>query len=328
MKGRPSFYDALLGNYAQWDVNWYVNIAGHGYFSGRGPGPDAYAFPPGEPVALAAVHLVVRNWTVAGLLISLVAGGVALICMTRLAGERAALYLLAAPATAYLMVGYSEALFLALTLPAWSAARRRDWPLAAVLAACAGLVRVTGVFLIAALLLEAATSKRGQRLRATAWACVALVGPAAYETYLWAGTGSWTAWFTASQGGWDLHFVGPWASLKETWDAAFGGGVQPEPAVMFQFEIAFMAVGLALTLVLLWRRAWPEALYCGLAVVSLGTTTYYQSVPRAVMLMWPLYALIARAARRRPWVGRLYLWVSIPTAVLIALFFFQGIQPA
>jgi mannosyltransferase PIG-V len=328
MKGRPSFYQALVGNYAQWDVNWYQGIAAHGYFSGRGPGPDSVAFFPGYPALLAGVHLVVRDWTVSGLLISAGAGAVALVCMTRLAGERAALYLILSPAAVYLMVGYSEALFLALALPAWMAALRRDWQAAALLAAFAGLTRVTGLFLIAALLLVAAARERGQRARALAWLCIAPAGPALYEVYLWAGTGSWTAWFTASRNGWNLHFVGPWTALRNTWGWAFGGLIAPQPAVMYQIEIAFMAVALALTLVLLRRRAWPEAVYCGLAVVTLGTTTYYQSVPRAVLLMWPLYMLIARAAIRRPWVGQVYLWLSIPLATLIGWYYFLGIQPA
>lgn len=328
MKGRPSLYQALVGNYAQWDVNWYQGIAAHGYFSGRGPGPDSVAFFPGYPALLALVHVAVRDWTLAGLLISAVAGAVALVCMVRLAGERAALYLLLAPAAVYLMVGYSEALFLALALPAWMAAKRRDWQVAALLAALAGLTRITGVFLIAALLLAAATSGRDGRLRAVAWISLAAVGPALYEVYLWAGSGSWTAWFKASRHGWNLHFAGLWTALKNTWGWAFGGLIAPQPAVMYQIEIAFMAVAITLTAVLLRRRAWPEALYCGLAVVTLGTTTYYQSVPRAVLLMWPLYIAVSRAVVRRPWVGQLYLWLSIPCAALIAWFYFLGIQPA
>jgi hypothetical protein len=323
--GSRGLYRPLLGIYGQWDYTWYQAIAAHGYFSGRGPGSDGAAFLPGFPLVLAAVHLIVRNWVVAGLLISLVAGGVALVCIGRLGGERAALCLLTAPAAMYLIVGYSEALFLAFALPAWMAAKRRDWPLASLLAACAGLVRVNGVFLIAALMLAAVMSPRGQRLRATAVTSLAALGPAGFEIYLWAGSGSWTAWLTANRNGWGLRFVGPWMSLRNTWDRAFGHGLTPERAAMFQLEIACMAVALALTIVLTWRRAWPEALYCALAVVSLATTTYYQAVPRTLLLMWPLYVLVARAAERRPWLGQLYVWVCAPLAVVVAVLFFLGV---
>lgn len=313
----------LLGVYGQWDAAWYQNIAAHGYFSGHGAGRDAQAFLPGLPLVLAAVHLVVPGWIATELLVSFAAGAVALVCLGRLAGERAALYLVTAPAAMYLMVGYSEALFLALALPAWMAVRRRDWPLAALLAALAGLVRVNGLFLIAALVVAAATSERGGRLRASAWASFAAIGPALYEAYLKAHTGSWTAWLTANDA-WDLHFVGPWRSLTNTWGRAFGPGLQPARAAMYQIEIACMAVAVLLTLALAWRRQWPEFVYCFLTVAALGATTYYQAVPRALLVMWPLYMLVARAAGRRTWLGHVYLWTCVPLAVLVAVLFFLG----
>jgi hypothetical protein len=146
INGQRGIYNALLGTYGQWDYAWYQNIAAHGYFSGQSFGSAERVFLPGDPAALVAVHLFVRDWVIAGLLVSLVAGGVALVCIGRLGGERAALYMLTAPAAMYLIVGYSESLFLALALPAWMAAKRRNWPLAALLAALAGLVRVNGLF--------------------------------------------------------------------------------------------------------------------------------------------------------------------------------------
>lgn len=324
ISGQRGIYHALLGIYAQWDYDWYRAIAAHGYFSGRSGGEAARAFLPGFPVVLAAVHLLVRNWVASGLLVSLVAGGVALVCIGRLGGERAALYLLTAPAAMYLAVGYSESLFLALALPAWMAAQRRDWPLAAVIAALAGLVRVNGLFLIVALLVAAATSERGKRLRAIAWSSFGFVGPAAYVAYLWAGTGSPTAWFAASNAGWGLHLVSPWSAWKTTWGMAFGRVLPPDRAAMFQVEIACILAAWALTLVLLRRHAWAEATYCGLAAAVLSCTTYYQAVPRAVLIMWPLYVLVARAAEKRPWVGQVYLWVCAPLAVVVAVYFFLG----
>lgn len=325
INGERGLYDPLLGVYGQWDYAWYQSIAAHGYFSGLGRGPDGYAFLPGDPLVLAAVHLPVRNWVVAGLLVSLIAGGVALVYIGRLGGERAALYLLTAPAAMYLMVGYSEALFLAFALPAWMAAKRRDWPTATLFAAFAGLVRVNGLFLIAALVLAALAYERGtRRLRAVAWMCASIIGPGLYEIYLRAGTGSWTAWLTANKAGWGLHFVGPWRSFTDTWNMAFGQVLTPVRAPMFQLEIACMAVGIMLTLVLARHRAWPEALYCALTFAALGTTTFYQSVPRALLVSWPLYVLLGQRAERRAWIGQFYLWACAPLAAIVAVYFFLG----
>jgi hypothetical protein len=322
--GQRPLYNALLGVYGQWDYAWYQTIAAHGYFSGNSNGPSADVFLPGFPVMLALIHLAVRNWITSGLLVSLAAGGVALVCLGRLGGERAALYLLLAPAGMYLMVGYSESLFLAFALPAWMAAKRKDWPVAALLAALAALVRINGLFLIAGLLIAAATSEPGRRLRATACMALAAGGPGLYELYLWIGTGSWTAWASANSA-WDLHFVGPWRSLTDTWNTAFGHALAPDRAAMYQIEILCVFAGVALTLLLLWRRAWPEATYVGLTFIALGTTTYYQAVPRALLISWPLYVLLAQAAKHRPWIGQAYLWTSVPLAVLVAVGFFDGL---
>jgi Mannosyltransferase (PIG-V) len=141
-----------LGLWQLWDWDRYLTIAQYGYTSGKGPAYDSdiVAFFPGYPLLLRAVHFVVRNWVVSGLLISLVAGAVACIALSRLAAFEwrarlphdddhgasdgsgraavtAVLLLVCAPAAIFLAAGYTESLFLALAIPAWLAARRRHW---------------------------------------------------------------------------------------------------------------------------------------------------------------------------------------------------------
>lgn len=323
--GQRGIYNNLIGTYGQWDGAWYQNIAAHGYFSGKSWGVAERVFLPGDPAVLAAVHLAVRNWTVAELLMSTIAGAVAVVSLRRLAGERAVLYLLAAPAAMYLMTGYSEPLFLAFALPAWIAARNRNWALAGTLAAYAGLIRANGLFLDAGLLVAAlTTADAGRRLRATCWVCLSLLGPGVYEIYLRIGTGSWGAWMTANRSAWGLKACWPWTAWRGTWRLAFGSVLPPDRAAMFQVEIACMLAGVLLAALLAWRRQWPEATYVALMFLALGTTSYYQSIPRALLIAWPLYEMVAVAAERRPWIGQVYLWASVPLAVVVAVFFFTG----
>src|SRR5262249_55186419 len=157
------------------------------------------------PLVLSATHLLVRNWVLSELAVSAVAGCFAVVSLARLAHQRGAvLYLVTAPAAIFLMVGYSEALFLALAIPAWLAPSRGRWWRAALLAGLAGLVRPDAFFLIPALAVMALAghyqpdrpddpdSQAASRLREpgrlrlanAATACAALVGPAAYEIYL------------------------------------------------------------------------------------------------------------------------------------------------
>ena len=91
-------HQPLTGVFERWDAILLRDIAQHGYFSPHS-NPHNIAFFPGYPLTLAAVHLVVRNWVLAELAVSGVAGCFAVVSLARLAGgRRAVLFLLTAPA--------------------------------------------------------------------------------------------------------------------------------------------------------------------------------------------------------------------------------------
>ena len=160
-RGDPS-HAPLTGAFEHWDATLLRAIAQYGYFSPNSP-PNGTVMFPGFPLTLAAVHLVVRNWTLSELVVSAVAGCFAVVSLGRLASNRrAVLYLLTMPAAVFLMVGYAECLFLALAIPAWHAAAKGRWRRAAVLAGLSGLVRVDAVFLVAALAVMALAGPRPQ----------------------------------------------------------------------------------------------------------------------------------------------------------------------
>jgi hypothetical protein len=313
----------LTGVFEHWDAALLRNIAQYGYFS-----PHSFAhtiaFFPGYPVALAAVHLLLRNWVLSELVLSGVAGCFAVVSLSRLAGgRRAVLYLLTAPTVIFLMVGYAECLFLAFAIPAWHAATRGRWWRAALLAGLSGLVRPDAVFMIPALAVMALLGPRGSRLVNAAKVGCALAGPAAYETYLAVHTGAWDAWAKAKQAGWDLHLVTPIQALKTTWWGAFGHPYSAGFAFSIQLELAAMAVMLVATLAFLGWRRWPEAVYCGLATLALGLQTWYQSCSRTLLVLFPVWIALAGLEARRPWVRYVYLCVSAPLATVVGLLFFS-----
>jgi len=311
----------MTGVFEHWDAALLRNIAQYGYSSPHSTANNTVFFP-GYPMALAAVHLILRNWVLAELVVSGIAGCFVVVSLARLAGgRRAVLYLLTAPAAICLLVGYTESLFLAFAIPAWHAAARGRWWRAALLAGLSGLVRPDALFLIPALAVMALTGPRGSRLVNAAKACCALAGPAAYEIYLTVHTGTWEAWSKAYQAGWDLHLVTPVQALKTTWWAAFRHPFSAAYSFEFQLELATMAVMILVTLAfLLWHR-WPEAVYCGLAVLALGTQTWYQGCPRTLLVLFPVWIALARLAARWTWVRYVYLSVSAPLAVVVGLLF-------
>lgn len=340
----PSF----LSLWGRWDADFFRKIAEHGYFSaftepdgsggiGSARPDNREAFFPGFPLVLRAVHTVVPNWTAAGLLISLVAGAVAVVALSRItrlhlptetgdrAGPLAALFLLVSPCAVFLAAGYTEALFLAFALPAWLAARRDRWALAGLLGAAATTVRISGLFVAAALAAQFLLSRPGrEQWRSAGWLVVPGLPALAYSWYLHSGTGDWMAWKHAQERGWYRQFHAPWEAWQHTWDGAFAHSSTTVYAVMFQAELLAMVVGLLLLAFLVVRRQWPEALYIGLSLWALGTSYWYQSVPRATLLWWPLWTTLAVAGVRRPWIRSTYLYVAAPLATVLALVFTKG----
>jgi hypothetical protein len=316
----------LTRGYQQWDANLYVNYAQHGLFSAAST-PNNAAFLPGYPILLALVHVLVRNWIAAALLLSLAAGAVTAVLLNRMAGgDRAALFLFTAPAALFLTVGYSESAFLAFAVAAWYAAERGKWPAAAVLAGLAGLTRIDGLALIPALMVLGLTREPvGARLRAAAYAVSAAFGPFLYMLYLKDKTGSWSAWQQANRTGWNIWTDWPWVALKWTWRGAYEYADGPGAyAWSFQLELLTTIVAAVLVVVLLWQRSWAEACYCALVLASMVCVNNQSGADRGLLICFPLYLVLARASQRRPWIGGAYVWLSAPIAVLAAFLYTAG----
>lgn len=329
---RTSTVDGFLARWDRWDVGLFRKIAQFGYDGYPDDYPDrgVEALFPGAPLALRGVHLLVPDWTAAGLLLSLAAGAAASVALGRLAvldgapASRAVLYLVLSPYAVFLFAGYSEALFLALALWGWLQAAQDRWVTASLLVAAAATVRISGVFLACGLVVHYLVVHRG-RLRRDA---VALLAPflavGAYFTYLAVLTGDFWRWPAAQEQGWGRRPTLPWDAFATTLRAARDGGRAAEYAWSFRAEIVAVAVGLALTVVLLVRRRWGEATYVGLSVSALATSTYYLSVGRATLLWWPLFVLLAVAGLRRPWVHTAYVALAAPLMALLVLTFTSG----
>lgn len=331
-----------LSRWEQWDWAHYQRIAQYGYFDpfpGIDPPSDnRVAFFPGFPLLLRAVHTLITDWAVAGLLISLVSGAVAVVALARIAGlgrpdsaragRRATGFLLLSPAAVFLAAGYTESLFLAFALPAWLAAKHRNWPVAGVLAALATTTRISGLFLAAAITVEwvlARDDRRGsRRWRSLPWCALPAVPATVYTVYLHANTGDWTAWKHAQERGWYRDFHTPAEAFGNTWRNAFDHVQTTGYAWEFQLELAAMAVGVLLLFFLLLRRRWPEAVYIGLNLWALGTSYWYLSIPRATLLWWPLWTGLAHWSLRRGWVKEAYVGVVAPLTVVLAVTFTSG----
>nr|WP_202889575.1 mannosyltransferase family protein [Actinopolymorpha rutila] len=331
----PSFWDS----WKQWDFWHFDRIATFGYFA-PGWSTPIEAFFPGFPMTLRLGVLVGIPTVVGGLLVSFVAGGVAAVALARLADREwgpgagryaAAMWMLAPPAI-FLAAPYTEALFLALAIPAWLSARRGTWWLAAVLAAGACTVRVSGIFLVVALAVEFLTSGRRKQLLDGLWLALPAVPVLGYMAYLYANTGDWLRWYHAQSQEWYRGFTPPWDSFFNTWNAATGhtafGDVSDALRAnfewMFRAELVAMLLGLVVTVVLLTLRRWGEATWVGVQVAAFATSYWFFSVPRATLLWFPLWIGLGALAVRRPWVWRAYVILAVPLFGIWAAAYLTG----
>jgi hypothetical protein len=332
-----------LSHWEQWDWVHYRHIAEYGYFGafpGVAPASDnRVAFFPGFPLVLRAVHTVVRDWTVAGLLISLVSGAVAVVALARIAGldhpegdgragKRAVGFLLLSPAAVFLAAGYTESLFLAFALPAWLAAKNGRWPLAGLLATAAAGIRISGLFLAVAIAVELLMARKDRGAardwRSLPW-FVLPAGPVlAYTYYLHERTGDWMAWKHAEERGWYRDFHTPAEAFRNTWQNAFDHLQTTGYAWEFQLELIAMLTGVLLLVWLLIRHRWSEAVYIALNLWALGTSYWYLSIPRATLLWWPLWTGLAHWSLRRGWVKEAYVCVVAPLMLVLAMTFVSG----
>lgn len=318
----------FFSGWDSWDVTVLREVAqwGYGGYPQHYADADVAAFFPGFPLVLHAVHWVVPSWTAAGLVLSLLAGAVACGYLGRLAAldgaddAAAVLALVLSPYAVFLFAGYSEALFLALALPAWWAARHGRWPLASLLVAGACTVRISGLFLAVALVVQWAVTSRARR--ALPWLAAPFVALLGYATYLHHLTGDWLRWLHAQQHGWQRSLSWPWTAWRTTWRAAFHGAYPAEYVWSFRAELVAVLVGVVVTALLLRRRAWGEATYVGLSVAALATSSFYLSVARATLLWFPLWVLLAGV--RRPWLRTVYVAVSAPLMAAGVLTFHAG----
>jgi hypothetical protein len=288
--------------FANWDVQHFYRIAREGYVVA-----NDVAFFPGWPLLLRGLAAVGLPMLVSGIALALLGSALAAWALFRLGGALPAVAWLLAPTTVFTLVPYTESLFCAAAFWAWQRASIGRWPQAAGLAALACTLRISGLFLVAALIVLALTGDRSAGLRARlaslAWLVLPLATIGGYVLYLFLTTGSWSAWYDAQAAGWSRGFTWPWEALQHTLEAASSGAYPeyPEWSWVFRAELLSMAIGALVTVACLARRRWAEATWVGLQVLAFATSYWFISVNRAVLLWFPLFLLLGDVFGSRWW---------------------------
>lgn len=312
---------------AQWDVAHFLLIAREGYAD-----PKEMAFFPGWPLVLRGFAEVGLSPVLMGSVVALACSLAAAFALKRLAGPWGAVAWLLAPTAVFTAVPYTEAPFCAAAFWAWERASQRRWGQAALLTALACTLRVSGLFLIGALVILAFTQGvRATRRRARdgglgvrlAWLLLPVGVLVAYIVYLYTLTGSWTAWFAAQEAGWNRGFHWPWEALANHWEVLFQPTPEhPEWVWLFRAEMVSWVVGALVTVVALARRRVAEASWVGVQVLAFSLSYWLMSVNRAVLLWFPLWQEVGSFVESRPHTRG---WRVLGWAVAVVAVVVQGV---
>lgn len=341
--------DLLFRTFAQWDARWFLQIAEHGYEEV----PQAAAFFPVYPAAVHALAWVTGSTLVAGVVISLVAGGAAAWALAEIArpllggrGARdAVLYLALYPLGFVLTALYSDGLFLALAAGAFLAASRGRAVAAGVLGGLATGTRLLGLALLPAL---AILLWRGRDPRSLLRLAPLLLLPAAiglYALYLDATLGDPWA-FRHAQLEWDREasLLGPLDGVK---DAVLSAGRGARHLVEIPAEgpghdqrvglwnlshLALLAAAAWLTWVA-WRRLGPAfgAYSAATLVIALSAPAEgfpLVSLPRFLLADFPLFLALASLTVERPRARDAVLAAFAAAGAVAAAAFARGIWVA
>ena len=306
------------------DAIAYVGIAHHGYTYL----PDA-AFFPFWPLLEHLGGLLLGgffpdSYYVAGLLLSNICFYFVLVLLYRLLAEdfeesmarRALLYLAFSPYALFFFAGYTESLFLLLTLALFLVLRRGqplDWWLAGLFGLLASATRSTGIILAIPFLVlyirrfwmtgERASHSWWQRINALLPIALIPLGLAAYMVFLYITKGN--PFLFASQeasSGWHRHLSLPWAGIFSDTGALFNTHGPVTGYTQNVLDLAFTLIPL-IVLAIGWRRLPLHYTLFALGV-ALFTLAFPKSIepltslPRYMLILFPVAALLAQWGKR------------------------------
>lgn len=311
----------------QWDFGFYQEIAQYGYSATDG----SLEFYPLFPWLIRSVAYICGNYLTAGLIVSAIASAVAAILLRRLVqldypanvAIRSVWFFLIFPTAYFLHIGYSEGIFIALALGCILAARVECWWVAGLLGAFCWMSRAAGAVLVPTLAVEAIEQYRAGGRGQWRWIWIAIV-PAGFAVYLlinWRVAGNPFAFLETRKASFEQSFALPTVGIHQAIHAHYPTSSEAE--MVGAQELFFVGLGFVCTVVS-WVRLRPSyATWMTVSWVLYCSVSYFRSVPRYTLAMFPIFILFALLARNAFWRAILTVW-SLLFFALFAILFAHG----
>jgi Mannosyltransferase (PIG-V) len=309
----------------RWDSLYYQKLAQFGYDA-----KDIVKswFYPLFPWCVRLVAYLTSDYLVSAFIVSGFACLIAAILLRRLVildyspavAQRTVWFFLIFPTAYFLHIGYSESLFLALSLGSLLAARTDRWWLAGVLGAFCWMTRATGLVLIPTLAAEAVHQYWITRRWNWRWLWIALI-PAGFGVYLlvnWHVSGDAFAFLRMRRKLFAMSTSWPWEGIR----GAIGNLRRPpaDAEMVGAQELFFVALGL-ICAVVSWIKLRPiYAMWMTGSWLLFYSVTFIESAPRYTVTLFPIFMLFALVAANRFWNAVITVWSLLFFALFAALF--------
>lgn len=302
---QPGFH-GWLELWNRWDSLHYQKLAQFGYSA-----TDTLKvwFYPLFPWCIRAFAYLTGDYLISAFIVSGLAGLIAAILLRRLVeldyhtrtSLSAVWFFLIFPTAYFLHVGYTESLFLALSIGSIFAARTSRWWLAGVLGAFAWMTRPTGAVLLPTLAVEAGYQLWQTRRWNWQWLWISMV-PAGFAVYLllnWKITGDPFSFWKMRPKLFAMSMTWPWIGIREAIGNLHRAPSQAEMVGGQELYFALLSLSCA---AVSWIKLRPVyAMWMTGNCLLFTSVSFLSSVPRYALTLFPMFILFAMCGKNRFW---------------------------
>jgi len=299
----------VMNQFTRWDSPHYIDIAKNWYVN-QGEHRIFIVFFPLYPILIRLSTVDFNYINLSALLVSNISSIIGFTYLFKLAkldfddnvAKKAVLYLSIFPTAYFLSAPYTEGLFFALVIASIYYARSAKWPLAGILSLFAALTRLTGLFLLPVLFVEYFHQKEWKLRRIdlnTLWISLALIGFLIYLNINNQVSGNPFMFIYYQQNPPWYNTLNPLLGLTRAWGWATTAAF-PQNITIGAAPLAFGAVGLLAILAgFKIRLRLSYNLYMLLTWLLAVSTSWWISVPRYVLAMFPMFILFGLLTNKK-----------------------------
>lgn len=332
ISGPASPLSTVMYMFDKWDAPHYVDIAKNGYVN-TGDAANLIVFFPFYPILIRLFTFDFNYANLSALIISNVCSLFAFLYLYKITklefndtvAAKAVIFLSIFPIAYFLSVPYTEGLFFALVIASIYYARLGKWQVSGLIGLFAALTRIGGLLLLPVLFVEY-FHQTGWKLRRidskVLWIFLALVGFLIYLGINYQVTGNPFTFLTVEATHW-FNRLDPKSGLDGAWGWAKNASY-PANITMGIAPLAFAVFGLMVVGASFWRRMRPVYItYMFLSWALAVSTSWWISVPRYIMAMFPMFMLFGLITKSKP-VNIAIATVSTSLLIYFTIFFARG----